>query len=50
MFESICAMLNRNGEHIFLRVADDGTILGVDKNSVSKMKKISQIYAITKIN
>lgn len=39
LFESICAMLNRNGGHIFLRVADDGTILGVDKNSVSKMKK-----------
>lgn len=31
--------LNRNGGHIFLGVADDGTILGVDKNSVSKMKK-----------
>ena len=39
LFESICAMLNRNGGHIFLGVADDGTILGVDKNSVSKMKK-----------
>lgn len=39
LFESICAMLNRNGGHIFLGVADNGTILGVDKNSVSKMKK-----------
>lgn len=39
LFESICAMLNRNGGHIFLGVADDGTILGVDKDSVSKMKK-----------
>ena len=32
-------MLNRSGGHIFLGIADDGTILGVDKNSVSKMKK-----------
>ena len=39
LFETICAMLNRNGGHIFLGIADDGTILGVDKNSVSKMKK-----------
>lgn len=26
LFESICAMLNRNGGHMFLGVADDGTI------------------------
>ena len=39
LFETVCAMLNRSGGHIFLGIADDGTILGVDKNSVSKMKK-----------
>ena len=39
LFETICAMLNRSGGHIFLGIADDGTILGVDKNTVSKMKK-----------
>lgn len=37
--ESICAMRNRNGGHIFLGVADARTILGVDKNSVPRMKK-----------
>ena len=39
LFESVCSMLNRNGGHIFLGVADDGTILGVDRDSISKMKK-----------
>lgn len=28
-FESICAFLNRNGGHLFLGVADDGTVKGI---------------------
>lgn len=39
LFESICAMLNRNGGHIFLGVADDGTILGIDKEYIPQMKR-----------
>ncbi len=39
LFETICAMLNRNGGHIFLGVADDGTVVGVNKEAVTKMKK-----------
>ncbi len=31
LFKSACAMINRNGGHIFLGLADYGTILGVDK-------------------
>ena len=32
-------MLNRNGGHIFLGVTDNREIIGVDKNSIEKMKK-----------
>lgn len=39
LFESICGMLNRNGGHIFLGVTDNREIIGVDKNSIEKMKK-----------
>ena len=39
LFETICAFLNRNGGNIFLGVADDGKITGVDKNCISEMKK-----------
>lgn len=39
LFESICAMLNRNGGHIFLGVKDDGTIIGVYKDYIKTMKK-----------
>ncbi|MDP4277784.1 MAG: putative DNA binding domain-containing protein [Bacteroidota bacterium] len=34
LFETICAFLNRKGGHLFLGVDDDGTVLGVDENSV----------------
>lgn len=39
LFETICAMLNRNGGHIFLGVDDDGTILGVEKDYIQQMEK-----------
>lgn len=39
LFETVCSMLNRDGGHIFLGVKDDGEILGVYRQSVSKMKK-----------
>ena len=32
-------MLNRNGGHIFLGVKDNTEIVGVDRDSVDKMKK-----------
>lgn len=39
LFESVCAMLNRNGGHIFLGLEDDGTTLGVYKDYIKQMKK-----------
>lgn len=39
LFESICAMLNRNGGNIFLGVEDDGIISGVDEDKISTIKK-----------
>ena len=39
LFETICAMLNCNGGHIFLGVNDDGSISGVNKNSIQQMEK-----------
>ncbi len=39
LFETVCAMLNRSGGHIFLGVKDDGTIIGVNKDYVTQMKK-----------
>ena len=38
VFESVCAFLNRNGGHLFLGIDDDGTILGIDEDSVDKIK------------
>ncbi|MFD0942885.1 RNA-binding domain-containing protein [Savagea faecisuis] len=38
VFESVCAFLNRNGGHLFLGVKDDGKILGIEKDSVSRIK------------
>lgn len=38
LFESICSMLNRNGGHIFLGIKDDGDVVGVDKDYITKMK------------
>lgn len=38
VFETVCAFLNRDGGHLFLGVDDDGTILGIDEDSVGKIK------------
>lgn len=37
LFETICAMLNRDGGDILLGVEDNGNIRGIDDNAVSKM-------------
>ena len=39
LFETVCAMLNRNGEHIFLGLEDDGTAIGVYKDYIKQLKK-----------
>jgi len=38
LFETICAMLNRDGGDILLGVADDGTVTGVDSTRVEALK------------
>ncbi len=39
VFETVCSFSNRYGGFILLGVDDDGTVLGVQKESVSKIKK-----------
>lgn len=39
LFESVCAMLNRNGGHIFLGVKNDGHVIGVYKEYIKEMRK-----------
>lgn len=39
LFETICAMLNRNGGHIFLGIKDDGEIVGIDRESIRLLRK-----------
>ena len=39
LFETICAMLNRNGGHIFLGVNDKGKITGINSESIKAMKQ-----------
>ncbi|GHV24566.1 ATP-dependent DNA helicase RecG [Clostridia bacterium] len=39
VFETVCSFSNRYGGYIFLGVKDDGTILGVNRNSVKNVKK-----------
>lgn len=39
LFESVCAMLNRNGGHIFLGIKDNGEIVGVYKDYIKNMKR-----------
>lgn len=39
LFETICAMLNRNGGHIFLGVNDKGNIIGVPQDKIKNLKK-----------
>ena len=43
IFETVCAMLNRDGGEIILGVSDDGLILGVDSGNVDKI--VAQIVA-----
>lgn len=52
VFESVCAFLNRNGGHLFLGVKDDGTVLGIDEDSVGKVKDnfVSSMNNPDKIN
>lgn len=38
LFETVCAFLNTDGGTIFLGVADDGTITGIDPEAVDQMK------------
>ena len=39
LFETICAMLNREGGDILLGVKDDGAIVGVEETAVEVMVK-----------
>ena len=39
LFETICAMLNRNGGHIFLGVNDNAEVIGVYKEYIKILKK-----------
>ena len=39
LFETICAFLNTEGGKILLGVRDDGTISGVDPESINRLKK-----------
>lgn len=38
VFESVCAMLNRQGGHLFLGVANDGTVEGVIEDCIPELK------------
>ncbi len=37
LFETVCAFLNRDGGTIFLGVADDGTVTGVEPEAVQRL-------------
>jgi len=39
VFETVCSFLNRSGGHLLLGVHDDGTVLGVNENSVEMLTK-----------
>ena len=39
VYETVCSFSNRDGGDIFLGVADDGTVLGVDPSCADKIKK-----------
>ena len=38
LFETICAMLNREGGDVLLGAANDGTIIGVEEARVETLK------------
>ncbi len=52
VFESVCAFLNRIGGHLFLGVKDNGDIVGLDEESVNKLKNdfITSMNNSLKIN
>ena len=52
VFDTICSFSNREGGHIFLGVKDNGKILGVDKNYITKIKKdfVTSINNPSKMN
>lgn len=39
VYDTVCSFSNRDGGHIFLGVMDDGTILGINPDSIAKIKK-----------
>lgn len=39
VFDSVCSFLNRNGGHLFLGVEDKGGIIGIEPESIEKVKK-----------
>ncbi len=38
LFETVCAFLNTDGGTLFLGVADDGTVIGIDPDAAGRMK------------
>ncbi|WP_243136636.1 helix-turn-helix domain-containing protein [Acetobacterium paludosum] len=38
VFETVCAFPNRNGGHLFLGVDDQGGVVGIDSDSIEKVK------------
>lgn len=39
VYETVCAFSNRDGGHIFLGIKDNGEILGIEEDTVDKVKK-----------
>lgn len=52
VFESVCAMLNRNGGDIILGADDDGTVLGIDPSKLESIKNniVTQSNNIQKLD
>ena len=39
VYDSVCSFSNRDGGHIFLGVKDNGSIIGVQEDTIEKIKK-----------
>ncbi len=52
VFESVCAMLNRQGGHLFLGVTNEGVIEGVLEDCITHMKSafVSSVNNIAQLN
>ena len=52
VFESVCAMLNREGGHLFLGITNEGKIEGVIEEFISGMKSsfVSSVNNIAQLN